>query len=141
MKGFQELFGESAELRESLSEFYAVVIEFCNESLQFLNKNCEFIVSRASCFLRLTGFLQAFQQFTGLLRGNPFDFEKFEKQLGHQREAIILQQSLAAAQAAQHSGLQMSLFQQRGEHWDDEIQQWARNKETAVRTAVEETST
>lgn len=39
---FQELFSESSGLRESLSGFYAVVVEFCTESLQFLKKECRF---------------------------------------------------------------------------------------------------
>lgn len=51
MKGFQETFEESTELRRSLSEYYAVVIEFCTESLQFLKKNCRSIDVLVSCFL------------------------------------------------------------------------------------------
>lgn len=41
---FQVLFSESSALRESLSEFYAIVVEFCAESLKFLKKSCKFYV-------------------------------------------------------------------------------------------------
>lgn len=142
MKGFQEIFGESAELRESLSEYYALVIELCTESIRFLKKNCTCIDSLVIgyCLLRLTVFPQAIHQFTGLL--GPFGFQKFEKQLGEQQQTIILQQSLAAENAAHNSRLQMSLFQQRGErHWDEEMIQWAGNNERELSRAANEKST
>lgn len=43
LNGFQESFCESSELRESLSGFYAVVVEFCTGSLLFLKSACRFL--------------------------------------------------------------------------------------------------
>lgn len=43
LREFQEIFSESSELRESLAGFYAVVVEFCTESLLFLKKACKFL--------------------------------------------------------------------------------------------------
>lgn len=143
LKGFQEIFSESSELRESLSDFYALVIEFCTESLQFLKKNCrctDFLLLSLAV-LRLTFLPEAIQQFTGLLCSDPFDFQKFETQLREQQQTITLQQSLASERAAHNSRLQISLFKQRGEqHWSDEALRWAGNEEREIQNAGNEKS-
>lgn len=53
LKEFQELFPESPGLRESLVEFYAVVVEFSTGALQFLNKKCRNFLS---CWISLVIF-------------------------------------------------------------------------------------
>lgn len=143
LKGFQENFSESPELRESMSEFYAVVVEFCTESFQFLKKNCKcpnFLLLSLS-LLKLTSLPEATQQFTGLLGREPFDFQKFEPQLREQQHTIILQQALASEKATYNSRLQMSLFQTTGEqHPSNEIVHWAENDEKEIQMAMNEKS-
>lgn len=43
LKKFQELFPESGSLRESLIEYYALVVEFSTEALTFLKKPCKYL--------------------------------------------------------------------------------------------------
>lgn len=98
-------------------------------------------LSRGIFVLGVDFFLEAIQQFTGLLWSNPFDFEKFEKQLGEQQQAIILRQSLGNAEAAHNSRLQMSVFHQRVEqHLDDEVLQYAGNNERELHKVANEKS-
>lgn len=61
---FQVLFSESPALRESLSEFYAIVVEFCAESLEFLKKSCRIYVpimtsSNGVCLILLNDLLNS----------------------------------------------------------------------------------
>lgn len=57
-KEFQEIFSESVKLRESLLEFYTIVVKFCTEALRFLKEkrmdNFSSLFSRFS-FLSLLG--------------------------------------------------------------------------------------
>ncbi|KAL0633009.1 hypothetical protein Q9L58_008115 [Maublancomyces gigas] len=43
LEKFQELFPESRSLRESLIEYYALVVQFCTEALTFLKKPCKYL--------------------------------------------------------------------------------------------------
>lgn len=138
LKEFQALFSESSGLRESLSEFYAVVVEFCTEALQFLKKECMSAfpdVTPALIFflMRLTYFPEAIRQFAELLWRTPFDFPKFEIQLREQQQTVVLQQSLAAEKAAHISRQEISLYQRRADqHRTDEVTYRMGNEEREV---------
>ncbi|KAL0630785.1 hypothetical protein Q9L58_010363, partial [Maublancomyces gigas] len=118
---FQELFSESSGLRESLSGFYAVVVEFCTESLQFLKK-------------------ASMRQFIELLWTSPFDFHGFEVQLRDQQQIILLQQTLASEKAAHQTRLQISVYQQRGEqHRAEQVVQRAGQEQRTLQKSTNET--
>lgn len=142
---FQELFSESSELRESLSGFYAVVVEFCAESLQFLKKECMFpFLCRLPllyAFLLNNTYHEAMRQFVELLWTNPFDFQDFEAQLREQQQIILLQQTLASEKAAHRARLQISVYQQRGEqHRGLQVMQHAGQEQRTLQKSINETS-
>lgn len=140
LREFQEIFSESSELRESLLEFHAIVVEFCTEALRFLKKRCRYPFAVLT-FPAINFFSKAIQQFSELLWRNPFDFQQFETQLLEQKQTIILRQTLASEKAAYKARLQISLYQQRGEqHRSEEVSRWMGNEERQIQKSVDQRS-